>query len=101
MAAGCKPAAPWSYGGSNPPLCTRTGLRVSFLDCARFIRIAGRARVDDAARSENPRRCAGAAGDVCRQNLAASKAATDRGKRRARSQFGTSEIGPARELKVI
>ena len=23
MAAGCKPAAPWSYGGSNPPLCTR------------------------------------------------------------------------------
>ena len=23
MAAGCKPAAPWSYGGSNPPLSTR------------------------------------------------------------------------------
>ena len=22
MAAGCKPAAPWSYGGSNPPLST-------------------------------------------------------------------------------
>ena len=25
MAAGCKPAAPWSYGGSNPPLSTRFG----------------------------------------------------------------------------
>ena len=23
MAADCKSAAPWSYGGSNPPLCTR------------------------------------------------------------------------------
>jgi hypothetical protein len=23
MATGCKPVAPWSYGGSNPPLCTR------------------------------------------------------------------------------
>ena len=22
MAADCKSAAPWSYGGSNPPLCT-------------------------------------------------------------------------------
>ena len=27
MAADCKSAAPWSYGGSNPPLCTMdTGL---------------------------------------------------------------------------
>jgi hypothetical protein len=29
MAADCKSAAPWSYGGSNPPLCTtdvRAGL---------------------------------------------------------------------------
>ena len=24
MAADCKSAAPWSYGGSNPPLCTRS-----------------------------------------------------------------------------
>ena len=24
MAADCKSAAPWSYGGSNPPLCTMT-----------------------------------------------------------------------------
>jgi hypothetical protein len=23
MAADCKSAALWSYGGSNPPLCTR------------------------------------------------------------------------------
>jgi hypothetical protein len=29
MAAGCKPAAPWSYGGSNPPLCTRIWWSVS------------------------------------------------------------------------
>ena len=27
MAADCKSAAPWSYGGSNPPLCTRFGRR--------------------------------------------------------------------------
>ena len=28
MAADCKSAAPWSYGGSNPPLCTmKAGIR--------------------------------------------------------------------------
>ena len=27
MAADCKSAAPWSYGGSNPPLCTTTVVR--------------------------------------------------------------------------
>ena len=33
MAADCKSAAPWSYGGSNPPLCTmkieRWGLQMA------------------------------------------------------------------------
>ena len=29
MAADCKSAAPWSYGGSNPPLCTM-GLKDGF-----------------------------------------------------------------------
>src|ERR1700761_9281654 len=30
MAADCKSAAPWSYGGSNPPLCTSSlGFAVS------------------------------------------------------------------------
>ena len=26
MAADCKSAAPWSYGGSNPPLCTMSSV---------------------------------------------------------------------------
>ena len=39
MAADCKSAAPWSYGGSNPPLCT-TSLMV--LSCA--LEGAGRMR---------------------------------------------------------
>jgi hypothetical protein len=27
MATGCKPVAPWSYGGSNPPLSTNFCLK--------------------------------------------------------------------------
>ena len=31
MAADCKSAAPWSYGGSNPPLSTRIlGMKLGF-----------------------------------------------------------------------
>ena len=30
MAADCKSAAPWSYGGSNPPLCTSLKYKEGF-----------------------------------------------------------------------
>ena len=39
MAADCKSAAPWSYGGSNPPLCTmirRQQLDVNDFDVKRL-----------------------------------------------------------------
>ena len=44
MAADCKSAAPWSYGGSNPPLCTmelkdgfRTAIAGSDVDGAGLV----------------------------------------------------------------
>jgi hypothetical protein len=40
MAADCKSAAPWSYGGSNPPLCTiNLGPLGWKLDEARPVRV--------------------------------------------------------------
>src|ERR1700759_4020111 len=48
MAADCKSAAPWSYGGSNPPLCTRRldlgmeGVSMRFEGVKRkFVALAG------------------------------------------------------------
>ena len=37
MATGCKPVAPWSYGGSNPPLSTRFDVRRFSIALALFV----------------------------------------------------------------
>ena len=57
MAADCKSAAPWSYGGSNPPLCTITtvvrdqlsGVRTNAGDCGG-LRTVMRSELENEAR---------------------------------------------------
>ena len=41
MAADCKSAAPWSYGGSNPPLCTSFNFRAMDFVATESIEVAG------------------------------------------------------------
>ena len=40
MAADCKSAAPWSYGGSNPPLCTRDLVLKLWIALSAFLLLA-------------------------------------------------------------
>ena len=79
MAADCKSAAPWSYGGSNPPLCTSffEVLILSFCErslgaaasepagnCADDFRRASAVGVADISGRKNPAGDAGHFGNV-------------------------------------
>ena len=46
MATGCKPVAPWSYGGSNPPPSTRISYTVLEAVVAQLVeRVLGKDEV--------------------------------------------------------
>ena len=68
MVADCKSAALRSYGGSNPPLCTRI-LNETAVGGLGRVRRADGSDVDHDRRSEIPVGGAGDTGDVCGEDV--------------------------------
>ena len=79
MAADCKSAAPWSYGGSNPPLCTRFEVACEQAgNCAGDLRGSGNPGVVHVERPEDSACHVGFDRRVCSSHVDFACAASNR-----------------------